>query len=114
MGVTVPTKPGFVVQPEATSTPVVPGGHAAAVGRGGVEEGSEGTGRRSERASVVRGRAYPDIRTRVIMGEHGTSVRSFRAVADIVFVRPRVRAAARSSRARVHWVREGGTFGELH
>ena len=50
----------------------------------------------------------------LVMGEHGTSVRRFRAVADIVFVRPRVRAAARSSRARVHWVREGGTFGELH
>ena len=39
-------------------------------------EGSEGTGRQSERASVVRGRAYSDIRTRaiMIMGEHDTPV----------------------------------------
>ena len=50
----------------------------------------------------------------LVMGEHGTSVRRFRAVADIAFVRPRVCAWARSSHARVHWVREGGTFGELH
>ena len=63
VGVTVPEAPATAVQPETTSSPAVFAGHAAAVGRGGVEEGSEGTGRRSERASVVRGRAYSDIRT---------------------------------------------------
>ena len=35
VGVTVPEAPTPAVQPEGTSTPVVPGGHAAAEGRGG-------------------------------------------------------------------------------